>query len=142
MAASRVVQAAGGLVWRPAELAGGFAGVEILLVHRPHYDDWSLPKGKLDRSDGSHEAAALREVEEETGLLCRLGSELPSVSYVDRLGQPKTVRYWLMKPTGGELTVNDEVDGFRWLAPEAAVEVLTYPRDRQWLGQWDGRVDG
>jgi len=122
---SEVVQAAGGVVWRR-----GSAGLEILLVHRPKYDDWSLPKGKLDNGETS-EAAALREVEEETGLRCRLGEELPPVTYADRHGRAKVVRYWAMEPVSGSFTPNDEVDEVRWVAPAGAGALLSYARDRR-----------
>lgn len=137
----KVVRAAGGLVWRPNP-AGVADGPEILIVHRPRYDDWSLPKGKMDDSDGTEEVTALREVTEETGLTCRLGPELPSVAYKDRFGRPKTVRYWLMEPVGGELTANNEVDEFRWLDARGAIELLTYQRDRDLVANWGGRQIG
>ena len=121
-----MVQAAGGVVWR--RTAGG--DLEVLLVHRPRYDDWTLPKGKLHAGE-DHAAAALREVEEETGLRCRLGEQLPSTSYVDRLGRPKQVLYWTMTPAGGGPFVpNDEVDELCWLTVDAAASQLSYPRDR------------
>ena len=82
----RQVSAAGGVVERDGLVA---------VVHRPRYDDWSLPKGKLDRGE-SWEQAALREVREETGLECELGEQLPTVRYMDQRGRPKTVRYWRM----------------------------------------------
>ena len=87
---------------------------EILVVHRPAYDDWSFPKGKLE-DDESDEAAALREVEEETGLRCRLARELPTSRYRDARGRPKTVRYWLMTPSGGRLAAANEVDDARFV---------------------------
>ena len=118
------VQAAGGAVWRRS--ASG--GLEVLLVHRPRYDDWTVPKGKLDPGEG-HAAAAVREVEEETGLRCTLGPELVSTEYVDRKGRPKQVRYWAMTPAGGEFTATDEVDEVRWVPVEAAGSTLTYARD-------------
>ena len=76
------------------------AALELVVVHRPRYDDWSLPKGKLDPGE-TWEQAALREVEEEVGLRCRLGEELPPVCYRDNKGRAKAVRYWLMQPEDG-----------------------------------------
>ena len=119
------VKAAGGVVWRR-----GAGGVEVAVVHRPHRSDWSLPKGKLDPGEGWEEAA-LREVQEEIGLRCRLGRELPPVSYRDQKGREKVVRYWLMEPEDGEFEPNDEVDELRWLIPSAAAELLSYPHDRE-----------
>jgi 8-oxo-dGTP diphosphatase len=114
------IQAAGGVVMRD-----GLVGV----VHRPRYDDWSLPKGKLDEGE-SFEEAALREVWEETGLRARLERELPVVRYSVR-DRPKVVRYWLMTVESGSWEPNDEVDELRWLAPEDAVELLSYDRDKE-----------
>jgi 8-oxo-dGTP diphosphatase len=122
------VQAAGGVVRQPA----GDGGTEVLVVHRPRYDDWTLPKGKLQPGE-THEEAALREVEEETGLVCELGRELPSTSYRDSRGRPKAVRYWAMRRLEGEFEPNHEVDRVRWLAPEAAIELVSYDRDRDVL---------
>jgi 8-oxo-dGTP diphosphatase len=104
--------------------------VEIVLVHRPRYDDWSLPKGKLH--DGETEAAAaLREVEEETKLACRLGREVAVVSYVDPRGRPKTVRYWEMTTDeDADPTPADEVDDARWVRVDEAEALLTYAHDR------------
>jgi 8-oxo-dGTP diphosphatase len=120
------VKAAGGVVRRPAP--GG--GVELAVVHRPRYDDWSFPKGKLDAGEGWEEAA-LREVQEETGLRCRLLRALPPVGYTDGKGRPKVVRYWLMEPVDGAFGANDEVDELRWLPLEAAERLLSYPRDAE-----------
>jgi 8-oxo-dGTP diphosphatase len=120
------VKAAGGVVWRRAGDT-----VAIAVAHRPRYDDWSLPKGKLDAGE-SWEDAALREVEEEIGLRCRLGEELDPVEYRDRKHRAKVVRYWLMEPENEvTFTPNDEVDELRWLAPAEAVDVLSYPRDAE-----------
>ena len=118
------VKAAGGVVQRPS--ADG--ACEIAVVHRPRYDDWSFPKGKLDGGEGWEEAA-LREVREETGLSCRLLRELTPVGYTDRKGRPKAVRYWLMEREGGDFAPNDEVDELRWLSPAQAADALTYPHD-------------
>jgi 8-oxo-dGTP diphosphatase len=118
------VKAAGGVVRRPA--AGG--GIELAVVHRPRYDDWSFPKGKLDAGE-SWEEGALREVREETGLRCRLLRELPPARYTDGKGRPKAVRYWLMEPDDGSFVGGDEVDELRWLAPAEAERILTYAHD-------------
>ena len=115
------IEAAGGVVTRD----GLFA-----VVHRPKYDDWTLPKGKLDAGE-TFEQAALREVEEETGLRCTLLRELPSTEYSVR-DRPKIVRYWLMDVVEDPgFAPNDEVDELRWLSPEDALSLLTYDRDRQ-----------
>lgn len=120
-----VVEAAGAVVWR--RTAKGH--LEVLLVHRPRYDDWTLPKGKLDPGETA-EAAARREVEEETGLRGRLGPALPSVRYTDRQQRAKRVRYWAMQVDGGGFVPNDEVDEVRWLRLGPALEQLTYAHDR------------
>jgi 8-oxo-dGTP diphosphatase len=103
---------------------------EVAVIHRPRYDDWSLPKGKLEPGEESSEAA-LREVEEETGLRCELGRELEPTRYHDNKGRPKLVRWWRMRPLGGEFEVNNEVDELRWLDPDAASELLDFERDRE-----------
>ena len=122
------VRAAGGVVWR----RGADGAVEVLVVHRPKYDDWSFPKGKLDPGE-TEEECALREVDEETGLRCELGEELPTTMYVDRKGRPKRVRYWAMTVSGGAFTPNDEVDEIRWLPPAEASRLLTHARDGEVL---------
>ncbi len=98
-------------------------------MHRPRYDDWSFPKGKAGPGE-TDEDCALREVTEETGLVCELAEELPATEYVDAQGRPKRVRYWLMRPVGGELEFHHEVDGARWVSPEEARALLSYERDR------------
>jgi 8-oxo-dGTP diphosphatase len=108
--------------------AGG--RVEVALVHRPKYDDWSLPKGKLDEGE-AWEEAALREVAEETGVRCELGPELEPARYTDRKGRDKLVRYFLMRPTDGEFQTTDEVDELRWLGAADATDILTYEHDRR-----------
>ena len=123
---SDTVLAAGGLVWRQKKNGD----LEVLLVHRPKYDDWTLPKGKLDEGEGA-EHAAVREVEEETGYRVEPGDELPSTDYHDRYGRPKNVRYWVMDVTGGKFRPNREVDEVRWLPVEAAKAALSYARDRE-----------
>ncbi len=101
----------------------------VALVHRPKYDDWALPKGKLEE-DESWEDAAVREVREETGYHGALREELSSVQYTDPKGRPKTVRYWRMDVVGGDFEANSEVDELRWLALDEALERLTYDHDR------------
>ena len=126
---ANLVRAAGGLVLRH-----GPRGVrEVALVHRPKYDDWTFPKGKLNPGE-SFEDAAEREVLEETGLRVRLEDhELPSPRYRDSQGRPKVVRYWVMTPTSGHFEPNREVDELRWVPVESAAEVLTYEHDREVL---------
>jgi 8-oxo-dGTP diphosphatase len=122
-AVSDRVDAAGGVVERDGS---------VLLVHRPRYDDWTFPKGKLDPGE-SFEDAALREVEEETGLRCTLGRELPATRY-EVNGRPKLVRYWLMTPQAEPGFIpNDETDDLRWVTPDEARRLLTYDRDRDVL---------
>ncbi|ROR42796.1 8-oxo-dGTP diphosphatase [Kitasatospora cineracea] len=125
------VLAAGAVLWVPGPPKKGGKGRKkprIALVHRPKYDDWSLPKGKLDPGEGWR-AAALREVREETGMRCVLGPELPVQHYLAH-GRPKEVRYWSAVPTGGAFRPNREVDRLEWLPPKRAKERLTHPRDR------------
>ncbi len=103
----------------------------VCVVHRPRYDDWSLPKGKLD-GDESHREAAVREVHEETGLRCEItGDELAAETYEDRRGRTKTVRWWPMRVVAADpVTPNDEVDEWRWVAPEEAAMLLDHAHDR------------
>ena len=117
------IDAAGGMVVRDGR---------VLLVHRPRYDDWTFPKGKLDPGE-SFEDAAVREVEEETGVRCSLGRELASTRY-EVGGRQKLVRYWLMTPESETaFEPNDETDDLRWLTPRTRKGLLTYARDRELL---------
>jgi 8-oxo-dGTP pyrophosphatase MutT (NUDIX family) len=131
------VKASGGVVWR----AGPGGEPEIVVVHRPRYDDWSLPKGKLDPGERWDEAA-LREVWEEVGLRCRLGEELPPIAYRDNKGRAKVVRYWLMEAEDGAGTFepNDEVDEMRWVDPGTAGRLLSYPHDAALVREAAGRL--
>ena len=126
------VRAGGGVVVRES---GG--RLEVALVHRPRYDDWSLPKGKLEPGE-SFEAGALREVEEETGLHCELGDELSPISYHDRKGRLKLVRYWAMSVLDGEFAPNEEVDVLEWMPLATAAERLDYEHDRKLLTELPG----
>ncbi|MEU0357887.1 NUDIX hydrolase [Streptomyces cyaneofuscatus] len=122
------IRAAGCVLWRRAPDG---TGVEVCLVHRPRWDDWSFPKGKLKRGEEPL-AAAVREVLEETGHHCAPGAPLPTARYlVD--GRPKEVAYWAAEATGGAFEANDEVDRLLWLTPEATRVRLTQPRDREQL---------
>ena len=106
---------------------------EIVLIHRPRYDDWSFPKGKLNRGE-AYRRAALREVLEETGLVCEPGEELASTVYVDGKGRAKLVRYWMMRVVAVKpWAPNAEVDQRRWVPIEEADELLTYAYDGEVL---------
>ena len=114
--------------------------VEVLLVHRPRYDDWSLPKGKLLPDEHAADGA-LREVEEETGYQCELRWELAETRYKDGQGRHKRVRYYAMRPLAGEFRAGKEVDAIRWASPAAAPQLLSYPRDAAVVASfgYDGR---
>jgi 8-oxo-dGTP diphosphatase len=129
------VRAAGGVIHRP-----GPQGLEVALVHRPRYDDWTFPKGKLTEGE-TDEEGALREVLEETGLRCRLGPFLGSRRYRDRHGRDKIVRYWRMTPEDGTFQASDEVDQLEWLPISQALKRLTYPRDRGLLRSVEREAD-
>lgn len=126
-----VVRAAGCVVWRP-----GDGEPEILLVHRPRYDDWSYPKGKLDPGE-SNLAAAVRETREETGLCVHLGPRLADQYYTIDNGQPKIVAYWAARaPVDADISTykrNAEIDELTWVPLSAGRQVLTHPRDAELL---------
>jgi 8-oxo-dGTP diphosphatase len=126
----KLVRAAGGVIERDGDL---------LVVHRPKYDDWTFPKGKHDPGEDD-ETCALREVEEETGLRCALAEELTTISYVDRKGRPKTVRFWMMT-TDDEPVPSNEVDELRWVSPDQARWLLSYDRDREVLDAFLDRAE-
>jgi 8-oxo-dGTP pyrophosphatase MutT (NUDIX family) len=128
------LQAAGGILVRP-----GPEGPEVALVHRPKYDDWTFPKGKLEAGE-THLDAALREVTEETGLRCRVRGPAGSSAYRDRFDRPKEVRYWLMEPVSGSFAPSAEVDELRWSELPEAAELLTYSHDRDLLAAVAARV--
>jgi 8-oxo-dGTP diphosphatase len=117
------VRAAGGVIVRDGC---------VLLVHRPRYDDWTLPKGKLDAGESWQEAAR-REVEEETGLRAELGEEAGRTFYLDSRGRDKEVRYYRMTAEGEPFPQN-EVDEVRWLPFAEATELLSYPHDCELVG--------
>jgi 8-oxo-dGTP diphosphatase len=126
-----LVRAAGGIVVRRAPKGAW----QVLLVHRPRYDDWSLPKGKADPGERDEETA-LREVEEETGLRCSLGAPAGRTRYRDSKGRDKVVHYWLMEPeTDTAFVPNDEVDEVRWCSVAEAVDRLSYAHDRKLLSK-------
>jgi 8-oxo-dGTP diphosphatase len=124
-----LIPAAGGVVWRE-----GPAGLQVAVIHRPRRDDWSLPKGKLDPGEG-WEAAAVREVREETGCSCRMAEFAASLWYVPgRSPKPKVVLYWNMElHREGELDAGDEVDEVAWLRPRAALARLDRESERKVL---------
>jgi 8-oxo-dGTP pyrophosphatase MutT (NUDIX family) len=120
------IEAAGGVVVRDRDDGRR----EVAIVHRPRYDDWSLPKGKLAEGEDWRQAA-LREVSEETGLRCETVAELAPSRYLDRKGRPKEVRWWLMRPLDGRFEPSDEVDELRWVPLEEAADLLDYEQDRE-----------
>jgi 8-oxo-(d)GTP phosphatase len=128
---SRIVYAAGAVLWRQGTADSAKAELEIAVIHRPRYDDWSLPKGKVDPGETAPVAAA-REVFEETGHHCVLGRRLVNVSYPIDQGVKK-VSYWAARATGGEFSAGSEVDGLIWLPAADAMKKLDYAQDRKVL---------
>jgi 8-oxo-dGTP pyrophosphatase MutT (NUDIX family) len=128
-----VVYASGVVPWR--KILGG--EIEILLIHRPRYDDWSVPKGKRDAGE-TDEACAVREMQEETGVSGELGKPLPTTMYTDHRGRPKEVAYWLMEIAGGEpsaFEANEEVDELAWFGFAEAQAKLSYALDQALLDE-------
>ncbi|KNX39522.1 phosphohistidine phosphatase [Luteipulveratus halotolerans] len=117
------VRAAGAIVWRRRR-----GRLEVAMIHRPRYDDWSWPKGKLE-VDETWAGAAVREVEEETGLLARLGMPLPRAVYPLPRGELKEVRYWAAEAIGGDGALEHEVDEVKWVTEAQAFARLTHVRD-------------
>jgi 8-oxo-dGTP diphosphatase len=136
VSSNTTVRAAGGIVLRSTPKGEW----QVLLVHRPRYDDWSLPKGKADAGE-SDEETALREVEEETGLRCTLGAPAGRTRYRDSKGRDKVVHYWLMQPESAAAVAdeafvpNDEVDAVLWCTITEATGRLTYAHDRKLLAK-------
>ncbi|MCL1693026.1 MAG: NUDIX hydrolase [Actinomycetia bacterium] len=130
------IKAAGGVLYRPNEDGER----EFLLVHRPRYDDWSLPKGKLDRKEGFLEAG-LREVREETGIQANYPIEIGSVGYETDAGNRKVVRWWLMEAVGGKFRPNSEVDTVAWLNFRKATKRLQYTNDQKVLRRANALAD-
>jgi 8-oxo-dGTP pyrophosphatase MutT (NUDIX family) len=120
-----VIRAAGGVVRRDGLIA---------VVHRPHREDWSLPKGKLEPGE-DEAAAAVREVREETGCDAVIERDLGTVSYQVSDGRPKSVRYYLMAASADAGGTEADVDVVRWLAPDGVEELLTYATDRDVLAR-------
>lgn len=125
------VLAAGAVLWRPEQKSGE---TQIAVIHRPRYDDWSLPKGKLDR-DETEPVAAVREILEETGQRSHLGRRLCRIRYPIPPGE-KIVHYWAARALGGDFKPGNEVDELLWLPVSEATERLTYPHDRKVLGRF------
>jgi 8-oxo-dGTP diphosphatase len=136
MAHTGLILAAGGVLWRRA--AGGM--LEVAVVHRPKYDDWSLPKGKV--AAGEHPlAAAVREIAEETGYRARLSRPLPTRRYLYR-DRPKEVRYWAAEALDGGFAANAEVDRLDWLPAPAARDRLSHAQDAEVLDALRSRPVG
>lgn len=134
---AKLVRSAGGIICRH----GSRGGVKVALIHRPAYDDWTFPKGKVDGGE-SLEETALREVEEETGLRCRLVRPLGCTAYADRRGRDKVACYWIMEVVDGRFRAGDEVDEMQWATIDEAFDILSYRRDRTLLRSLDLEATG
>src|SRR6202158_3715791 len=134
---AKLVRAAGGVVRRN----GSRGAIRVAVVHRPGYDDWSFPKGKVDRGE-TLEETALREVEEETGLRCKLLSPLACTAYADHKGRDKVACYWLMDVVSGRFRAGSEIDEVRWVTIDDALALLSYRRDRALLRALDLEATG
>jgi 8-oxo-(d)GTP phosphatase len=131
-----VVRAAGGIIVR----SNTDGALEVVLVHRPSYDDWTFPKGKLQAGE-REEHTAIREVEEETGMRCRLERALGTTRYKDHRGRPKVVHYWVMRVLDGHFRPSREVDELRWLSLRQAASLLSYNHDRSLLRGLSNEID-
>ena len=129
--AGKIVLAAGGVLWRPGHRE---TAEEVAVIHRPRYDDWSLPKGKVDPGE-TEPVAAVREVFEETGHHVQLGRRIATVSYPVE-PRTKKVQYWSARSIGGSFAPNNEVDDLIWLPAAAAIKKVSYPYDRKVLRRW------
>ncbi len=127
----KIVLAAGGVLWRPGHRE---SGEEVAVIHRPRYDDWSLPKGKVDPGE-TEPVTAVREVFEETGHRVELGRRIATVSYPIE-PRTKRVQYWSARSNGGSFAPNNEVDDLIWLSAAAAIKKVSYPYDRKVLRRW------
>lgn len=123
--------AAGALLWREVD-----GQLQVAVVHRPHYDDWSLPKGKVDAGENLA-TTAVREIQEETGLQPQLGWLLGYVQYPVK-ERTKVVYYWTAEVIAGDFETNDEVDELRWLTPEEAQATVSYDLDREVIAEGAG----
>ena len=129
--ASKIVHAAGAVLWRPGHRE---SAAEIAVIHRPRYDDWSLPKGKVDPGE-TEPVTAVREVFEETGHHVELGRRIATVSYPIEQ-RTKKVQYWSARSLGGSFAPNNEVDDLLWLPAPAAMKKVSYAYDRKVLRRW------